>query len=380
MKETNYFSHMHRFISNPMRRDTIPKHNEATFVVSDSHDLSGRSTLFYNLDNSKKSSSLSASKINVKNELENLMKRRNKIDPLSSISVRPELCQGLAGMPYITPKSSSITTPIEVSRKEAARRSGDNPTASIETKYWKIPLAKHDRYDAAIEAYRRRHTACKFERKATGATNERNRSNQIQAKHEINDKKSTRNSALTSSTFLHQANQRRAEIIEMQKRKSRNRSLSRATSESSSSESVKMQPGCLDTRTLARQNKLARHVCNDNKSEKITEHFHLISPQVQDEADSAMLRQQQKYHAVGRSIKSPKARNISLPPSAASKLMATNKKALGSFDRATSHKQSSEKNSSIHSRNFTNIGVGKQLSRADRRKARAREGRHRMVS
>lgn len=362
IKESNTFSHIHQFVPTLMR-DTIPKHheNEATFVVSDKHNLSGRRNFFSNLDSSEKSSSQSASKTKVKN----LMPRQN-IDPLSSISVRPVLCQRLAGLSYITPKSSSITSPIEsslslsigVSRKEAACRSGDNPTASIETKYWntiQIPLAKHDRYDDAIKAYRRRRrgsspSARNYEKKVAGTTNE----------DETNDKVNTKYSA-SKSTFPQRTIERRAEIIEIQKRKSRNNmSLSSTTSESSSSD-IKMQPSHIERSiTIGHQNKLTKHVCYGDGDASI---MHRMPYQVQ-VADGGIMRQQQKHQVLGRSIKSPKARNISSPRSTTSKLMATKK---------TSHKQSSEKS-------FTNVGVGSQLSRAELRKARAREGRHRMVS
>lgn len=399
MNESNDFSHIERVATTPMmtRATTYHNENESTNPMYGRRGLSVRgSATSYKINYGNKLESLSLSTRDAKVQQENLMQRRN-IDPLSPISVQPESPNygrvGSVGVTYIKSKSSSITTPVEsdttlFSKSPSRRgvlptRSGNKkPTSSIESKKLsmsddahhdrnaiKIPLAQHDRYDAAIEAYRRRHRGSSLassEQKnstsgqspsarikppsttvdvAVAAASIRGRATQVRT-NDVMSGTVTTNYSTSTSSFPQRAIQSRVEIIEMQKRKSRSVSLSRTTSESST-----------------RQNKAAKHVCNDNDGTSTTR-SHRMPPRIQADS-SAIMRQQQKQQAVGRSNKSPRARSLSLPKQSTTSKQTNNNRHNLSLTKSCS---------------FTNNGEGKQLSRFEIRKARAREGRHRMVA
>jgi hypothetical protein len=421
MNESNDFSHIERVATTPMmtRVTTYHNENESTNPMYGRRGSSVRgNATSYKIHYGNKLASLSLSTRDAKDQQENLMQRRN-IDPLSPISVQPESPNygrvGLVGVTYIKSKSSSITTPVESNttlfskspprRGVLPTRSGNKkPTSSIESKKSsmsddahhdrnaiKIPLAKHDRYDAAIEAYRRRHRGSSLawsEHKnstsgqspsagikppstanttvdvAVAAASIRGRATQVRTNDVMSGTVTTNYSASTSS-FPQRAIQSRVEIIEMQKRKSRSVSLSRTTSKSSKSDTTNNMnlQSCRPGRSITRQNKAAKHVCNDNDGTSTTR-SHRMPPHIQADS-SAIMRQQQKQQAVGRSNKSPRARSLSLPKQSTTSKQTNNNRHNLSLTKSCS---------------FTNNGEGKQLSRFEIRKARAREGRHRMVA
>jgi hypothetical protein len=426
MSESNDFS-QERVSTTPMKTSTAKRHkeNETINIAQSERVSSGRSTGSLSKSYSIKRSTL----LSVEKEQENLMQRRN-IDALSPISVKPESFTygnfGLVGVTYIKSKSSSSTTPIEsdpfhsksslelsqesssssvgVSRKVVASRNGDIPTASIEAKQGvKFPLAKHDRYDAAIEAYRRRRhrvsslleckqkvnnpsssTSLNVQVAATVAESEGGRPSQVQAKEETNGNASVKKSS--SNSFPHRAGQRRAEVIEMQKRKSRSVVLSRATSESSkidTLENIKLQLVDRTGRLVTRHNEVATHVCNDNDGASIS-CPHRTPPRIQADRSSTMRRNQMQQTVTSISNRSTRSRSLSVPRSMNSCSAIADKVTGGRIEcAALSSNQSNNGNLSLtNSCSFSGRGEECQqiLSRVEIRKARARQGRHRMVS
>lgn len=435
MNESNNFSHIERVATTPMRMNATKYHDEN----ETSNGVRSGRMLGSKRHNSKKAtSSHSASAKDAKHAQENIMQRRH-MDPLSPISVDPESPNygrmGLVGLTYIKSKLSN-TTPVEseaipskspkgtlplsssrtkssnaMSSVVASSRSGSNDTptrptpSSIETKLLrkdensvdekhdrntiKVPLAKHDRYDAAMEAYRRRHKSssslvCKSERNSKvgqfsvtakppltldvakiGDASERGKPSQIRAKDGIKDNVSTEKSSAPAVSCPQRASQRRAEIIEMHKRKSRSVSLSRTASGSSKSDTSDKSILQADRsgRSIARLDNDSK----DHNGANTTRSYHM-PPSIKTDS-SATMRQQRKQQTT-------RARSFSVPRKVANKDASSK-----SLECVSSSEQSKNNNlSPTKSLSFINRGEDHQLSRAEIRKARAREGRHRMVS
>jgi len=460
MNESNEFSHIDRVATTPMRMNVTKYHdeNETLNVVRGGRvpsDRNGNNDASSSKShNSKNPTSHSANAKDVNHAQENVMQRRH-MDPLSPISVDPESLNygrmGLVGLTYIKSKLSNITTPVVESQTipskspkrtqkvsftwpkssttmnsvAASSRSGSNdtptrPTTSIETELPrsdgdknsvdanakhdrnKIPLAKHDRYDAAIEAYRRRHksstlSVSKSERNSTGGqssvtikprsnsttidvasigtASESGRPSQIRPKGEIKNNVNTKSSA-SGVSCPQPASQRRAEIIEMHRRKSRSVSLSRTASESSKS--------CTSDKSILQADRPGRSITGQDKVAKndITDDYganktltHHMPPRIKADS-SATMRQQHKQQTIGSMPTSiTRARSLSVPRKVANKDASSI-----SLECVSSSEQSKINNLSLtKSCSFTNRGENHRLSRAEIRKARAREGRHRMV-
>lgn len=328
------------------------------------------------------------------------------------------------GVTYIKSNSSSTTTAIELgsdhsksleptqesssssaglSRKVEASRNGAMPTASIEAKQIvKNLLAKDDRYDAAIKAYRRRHrvsslsegkqkmnkpttsTSMNVNVAATSAASERGRPSQVRAKEETNENASMKNSAATSS-FPPRASQRLAEIIEMQKRKGRSMVLSGAkSSKSDTSEDVNLQLIDRTGMPVTLHNEVAKHVCINRDGASNTRP-HRTPPRIQSDRSSTIMRRQQMQQTVNSiSSRSARSRSLSVPRSVNSSSVIADVVTGGRIEcAALSSKQSNNSNVSL-TKSCSFSGRGEEceqiLSRVDVRKARARQGRHRMVS
>ncbi|KAL3767064.1 hypothetical protein ACHAWU_004562 [Discostella pseudostelligera] len=462
MNESNEFSHIDRVATTPMRMNVTKYHdeNETLNVVRGGRvpsDRNGNNDASSSKShNSKNPTSHSANAKDVNHAQENVMQRRH-MDPLSPISVDPESLNygrmGLVGLTYIKSKLSNNTTPVVETQSipskspkrtqkvsstwpkssttmnsvAASSRSGSNdtptrPTTSIETELprsdgdkksadadakhdrntLKIPLAKHDRYDAAIEAYRRRHksstlSVSKSERNSTGGqssvtikprsnsttidvasigtASESGRPSQIRPKGEIKNNVNTKSSA-SGVSCPQPASQRRAEIIEMHRRKSRSVSLSRTASESSKS--------CTSDKSILQADRPGRSITGQDKVAKndITDDYganktltHHMPPRIKADS-SATMRQQHKQQTIGSMPTSiTRARSLSVPRKVANKDASSI-----SLECVSSSEQSKINNLSLtKSCSFTNRGENHRLSRAEIRKARAREGRHRMV-